>query len=140
VGVCQPTVVVDTAESIYFRRAIGNDFATICRSLKPTSRNILVDMGASLNFHGNKTPAIYLTDNVCQICLPFDHVYAFEITRIEFTRVPDKLHGGLPLINLWHRGQPKEQNESRKMVRENFREDDLVVVKLDIDSKIQLRW
>jgi hypothetical protein len=44
------------------------------------------------------------------------------------------------LINLWHRGQPKEQNESRKMVRENFREDDLVVVKLDIDSKIQLRW
>jgi hypothetical protein len=39
-------------------RLLGNDFATICRSLKPTSRNILVDMGASLNFHGNKTPAI----------------------------------------------------------------------------------
>jgi hypothetical protein len=90
VGV-QPTVVVDTAESIYFRRATGNDFATICRSLKPTSRNILVDMGASLNFHGNKTPAIYLTDMYAKFGLPFDHVYAFEITRIEPEKVYQKI-------------------------------------------------
>jgi hypothetical protein len=43
------------------------------------------------------------------------------------------------LINLGIEANPKSKMNPWKMVRENFREDDLVVVKLDIDSKIQLR-
>jgi hypothetical protein len=100
-------------------------------------------MGASLNFHGNKTPAIYLTDTYAKFGLPFDHVYAFEITRIEPEKVYqkiDKLMAAYHWINLGIEANPKSKMNPWKMVRENFREDDLVVVKLDIDSKIQLRW
>jgi hypothetical protein len=73
-----------------------HDFQSMCHRLKKTSRIVLIDMGASLFFHGGKgrssMPALYLMDLYTKFGMPFDHIYAYEMTPTEpetvFSRVP----------------------------------------------------
>ena len=54
---------------------IVQDFAYMCRKLKKTSRIVLVDMGAALDFHGTgDKPAIYLLSVFAKFGFKFDHI------------------------------------------------------------------
>lgn len=61
---------------------IVHDFESICRSLKPTSRRILIDMGALLDFHGSDQPIVTLLNLYEKFGFHFDHIYAFEKTPV----------------------------------------------------------
>ncbi len=56
------------------------DFETMCRKLKATSQIVLIDMGASLDFHSTGSPIIVLLAEYEKFGFHFDHIYAFEIT------------------------------------------------------------
>ena len=72
-----------------------HDFQPTCHRLKKTSRIVLIDMGASLFFHGEdraSMPALHLMDLFAKFGMPFDHVHACEMTPTEpanvFSKVP----------------------------------------------------
>lgn len=69
-----------------------HDFEAICLSLKPSSRIVLIDMGASLDFHEhdknrNLPPIIELIKTFEKFGFKFDHIYAFEIKEKDPTKV-----------------------------------------------------
>lgn len=117
-----------------------HDFAAICQTLKPTSRTVLVDMGASLEFgfHKDVTPAIYLTDTYKRFGIPFDHIYAYEINQIApkevFKKVPDELMSAYHWINVGVETDINSKLNPWNLIKDNFSEEDLVIVKLDIDN------
>jgi hypothetical protein len=73
-----------------------HDFGTMCRKLKPTSRIVLFDLGASLQFSGSISPAVYLTELFHKFGFPFDHVYAYEINPT----APQKVFDSVPRMIL----------------------------------------
>ena len=116
-----------------------HDFAAMCRKLLPTSRTILVDMGASLDFHGSVgQPAIYLLHIFQKFGFHFDHVYAYEITQNEpsrvFELVPASLQAAYHWINVGVNPDPASPLNPLSMILDNYNEDDFIVVKLDIDT------
>jgi hypothetical protein len=116
-----------------------HDFGAMCRKLKRTSRTVLVDMGASLDFHSGATsPAVYLTELYRKFGFPFDHIYAYEVTpkepKLVFKKVPDHLIASYHWINVGVEKDPTSTLNPLKMLLENFNEDDFIVVKLDIDK------
>jgi hypothetical protein len=116
-----------------------HDFEAMCRKLKRTSRTVLIDMGASLDFHAGKTsPAVYLTELYRKFGFTFDHIYAYEVTPKEpanvFEKVPDHLMAAYHWINVGVETDPKSSLNPLKMILENFNEDDFIVIKLDIDT------
>lgn len=72
-------------------------FGTMCRRLKKTSRIGLVDVGASLDFHGDpmNSPPLYLVSLYRKFGFPFDHIDAFEITQKDsqevFSSIPNNM-------------------------------------------------
>lgn len=58
-----------------------HDFEAMCSNLKPHSRRILLDMGASLQFHDteNSVPIVSLINMYEKFGFKFDHIYAFEL-------------------------------------------------------------
>lgn len=118
---------------------IVHDFSAMCRALTPNSRIVLVDMGASLMFHGGAdSPAVYLTHIYRKFGLPFDHIYAFEITPTAptavFERVPPELLTSYHWINVGVSANPEDRLNPFRMLLSDFTEDDFIVVKLDIDT------
>lgn len=121
-----------------------HDFGALCRKLKPTSRTVFIDMGASLQFHGRtQSPAVHLVELFRKFGVPFDHIYAYEQTQIKpdqvFQKVPDHLRAAYHWINVGVDADPNSSLNPLKMLLENYDKDDLVVIKLDIDhSSIEL--
>lgn len=116
-----------------------HDFEAMCRRLKPTSKMILVDMGASLEFHAAGTqPAMYILNLYQKFGFHFDHIYAFEIKTIPpkdvFAKVPEKLRAAYHWINIGVDSDPQSPNNPLKMILDNYNDDDFVVIKLDIDT------
>jgi hypothetical protein len=116
-----------------------HDFGAMCRKLKRTSRTVLVDMGASLDFHeGTTSPAVYLTELYRKFGFSFDHIYAYEVTLKHpsqvFQKVPDHLKASYHWINVGVDKDPASSLNPLKMLLDNFNEDDFIVVKLDIDT------
>ena len=68
-----------------------HDFEEMCRKLKPTSRRILIDMGASLSFHGSDQPIVTLLKLYKKFGFNFDHIYGYEITFTEPKDVFERL-------------------------------------------------
>jgi hypothetical protein len=108
----------------------------MCHRLKKTSRAALIDMGASLSFHGggkdrSAMPAICLQDLFTKFGTPFDHVHAFEIKPTKpadvFSKVPRER------LSACHADQESHLNPLN-LILDNFNEDDFVIVKLDIDA------
>jgi hypothetical protein len=131
-----------TREALMDLSFLVHDFGAMCRKLKRTSRTVLIDMGASLDFHrgGNiaSMPAVYLTELYRQFGFPFDHIYAHEITPTRpqkvFRKVPDHMRASYHWINVGVDADPTSSLNPFKMLLENFNEDDFIVVKLDIDT------
>jgi hypothetical protein len=118
-----------------------HDFAAMCRRLKPTSRTIFIDMGASLEFRGGKhQQAVYITQLFHKFGFRFDHIYAYEITQQEpekvFSLVPDDLKAAYHWINVGVSPDPDSGMNPLKMLLENYDVDDFVVVKLDVDTPL----
>jgi len=115
-----------------------HDFGTMCRKLKPTSRIVLFDMGARLQFMDVKSPAIYLTELFQKFGFPFDHIYAYEITPTRpanvFQLVPRKLLSAYHWINVGMEATPDSHLNPFTTLLDKFNEDDLILVKLDIDT------
>jgi len=116
-----------------------HDFAHTCRQLKPTSRLVLFDMGASLMFSKKwPSPVLKLVDNFRKFGLPFDHIYAYEVTQQQpadvFIMLPLHMRAAFHWINVGVDSDPKSENNPFKLLLDNYHEDDLIIVKLDIDS------
>lgn len=121
-----------------------HDFGAICRQLKPHSRTVFIDMGASLSFHGNHhtgppPPEVYLTDLYRKFGLNFDHIYAYELvpqnTRAVFEDlVPEHMMAAYHWINVGVDSRPGAKLNPFTMLKKNFLPDDFVVVKLDVDN------
>ena len=60
-----------------------HDFEAMCSNLRPTSKRVLFDLGASLSFHGSEIPIIQLLSEYEKFGFHFDHIYAFEIKFTE---------------------------------------------------------
>ena len=67
-----------------------HDFEAMCRNLKPTSRRVFIDLGASLD-HGTGNPVGWLLGEYEKFGFRFDHIYGFEI---EFAK-PEDVYGHL---------------------------------------------
>jgi len=118
---------------------IVHDFEYMCQQLKPRSRTILLDMGASLDFHaGDTMPAVYLMKEYKRFGFKFDHIYAFEITQAEpkhvFEKVPDEFFPAYHWINVGVSPDSTSKLNPLVSILKTFNEDDLIVVKLDVDT------
>ena len=71
-----------------------HDFEHMCRALKRHSRIVLVDMGASLDFHAHGSSPTLSLYNLChKFGLQFDHIYyAYEKTQA----TPDRAFSLIP--------------------------------------------
>jgi hypothetical protein len=116
-----------------------HDFGAMCRKLKRHSRTVFVDMGAALDFHAaGATPAVYVTHIYHKFGFRFDHIYAYEL-RIKdpkdvYERIPDDLKAAYHWYNVGVDADPNSPNNPLRLIKDNFHEDDFVVVKLDIDT------
>ena len=116
-----------------------HDFDALCHKLKPTSRTVFVDMGASLVFHrGQKSPTLYMLDLYAKFGIKFDHVYAYEMARQNpnhvFDLIPENYESAFHWINVGVASERDDRRNPLKLLLENYEEDDLVVVKLDVDT------
>jgi hypothetical protein len=116
-----------------------HDFAHMCRQLKPNSRTVLFDMGASLMFSTKwPSPVLALVDLFRKFGIPFDHIYAYEVTPQEpnmvFDMVPKHMSAAYHWINVGVDPNPESYSNPFKLLLDTFTEDDLVIVKLDIDT------
>ena len=119
-----------------------HDFQQICYSFTPYSRTIFIDMGASLLFHDNDNPAIYMAQLYKKFGIVFDHVYAYEYTTFtpEQTQslfkelIPDLWKTSYHWINV---GVDEKLNATMNpftMIKQHFLPEDFIVVKLDVDT------
>jgi hypothetical protein len=119
-----------------------HDFGAICRQLQKHSRTVLIDMGASLEFHPGldvaSQPAMYLPAIFERFGMPFDHIYAYEITKQDpdqiYKLVPDKLKAAYHWINVAVDPKPGASMNPLTMLLQTYHPDDMVVVKLDVDT------
>lgn len=113
-----------------------HDFAAMCRRIKRTSRFILVEMGASLEFHKGQQPAIYFADLYRKFGLPFDHIYAFEVTAKPpddvYQIIPENLLAAYHWINVGVESDPQSQLNPLKLLLDNYNTEDFILVKLDV--------
>jgi hypothetical protein len=115
-----------------------HDFEAMCQMLKPTSRIILIDMGASLEFHGTNQPMIELMNLYEKFGFQFEHIHAFEVTPTDPVHVYEKLpENFIPAYHWINVGVSKEKGHKLNPLHsllKTFDEDDLVLVKLDVDT------
>jgi hypothetical protein len=121
-----------------------HDFNHMCRKLKRTSRTILIDMGASLDFHERwnndlkDMPAVYLVELYRKFGFPLDHIYAFEKVGADpeevYKRLPEHWLTSYHWINVGVDADPNSRLNPLKWILDTFDEDDLIIVKLDIDT------
>ena len=133
--------LVDTSDEILMTiDYLVHDFEAMCSKLKPTSRLVLIDMGASFTYKINGGKAmIDLINTYKKFGFYFDHIYGFEANFQE----PGTLYKDLlpvDLIPSYHwintgvmADKDNKMNPLYSIV-EKFEEDDFVVVKLDIDT------
>ncbi len=117
-----------------------HDFEAMCHNLKPHSRRILIDMGASLSFHGKADqPIVRLLSLYEKFGFHFDHIYGFEVTYtkpgdVYQNLLPEKYFPNYHWINTGvSKGEDDKMNPLRSILQQ-FLEDDMIVVKLDIDT------
>jgi hypothetical protein len=117
-----------------------HDWPVMCRRLTPFSRTIFIDMGASLEFHSQSdiTPAVYILEMYKKFGFQFDHIYAFEVTEQDpskvFEMVPSELLSKYHWINAGVEADPESKMNPLRMLLDQFTEEDFIVVKLDIDT------
>jgi hypothetical protein len=121
-----------------------HDFEAMCHNLKPTSRRVLIDMGASLQFHkkgenDNFQPIIWLIKLYEKFGFYFDHIYGFEMKFVQpqdvyGKMIPEEYMESYHWINIGVEHDENSKFNPLKSILRKFNEDDLIIVKLDIDT------
>ena len=117
-----------------------HDFEAMCNNLKPHSKTVLIDMGASLQFHGGGSqPMIQLMDQYEKFGINFDHIYAFEMTPTDPKKVyenllPERFMASYHWINVGVTAEEGHKLNPLHSILKKFSPDDFIVVKLDIDT------
>ena len=122
-----------------------HDFEAMCHSIQPTSRTILIDLGASLSYHVNTKvkadipPIVQLLDLYEKFGFHFDHIYGFEVTFAEPNVVfnhllPKKYMHNYHWINTGVDSTPGHNLNPLDSILRNYNKDDFVVIKVDIDT------
>ena len=115
-----------------------HDFEAMCHLLKPHSKLILIDMGASLDFHDTNQPIVNLLELYEKFGFHFDHIYGFEISKEDpdkvFDLLPEKYLPAYHWINVGVSDKKGHKLNPLDSILRHFDEDDLIVVKLDIDT------
>ena len=118
-----------------------HDFESMCLKLKPSSQIVLIDMGASLAFHDDSgsQPIMTLMANFEKFGFFFDHIFAFEVTEQNPTKVyrdllPEKYLSSYHWINTGVSADKGDKMNPLYSIISKFHEDDLIIVKLDIDT------
>lgn len=128
-------LVCDNIKHLFDLDYMIHDFSALCFNLKPHSRIVFVDMGASLQ-RENPVPGLIALYE--KFGFKFDHIYAYEIlktdTEVAFGSVPDEWMSKYHWINMGVDPDPEGKFNPLKMIADKFNEDDLVVVKLDVDT------
>ena len=115
------------------------DFEAMCCKLKPHSWIILLDMGASLEFQGTTQPIMELISLYEKFRFIFDHVYAFDITfqkpEIVAEKLPEKyFDSSYHWINVGVSAEEGHKLNPLHSIMKKFNKDDLIIVKLDVDT------
>lgn len=115
-----------------------HDYEAMCLGLKPHSRRIFIDLGASLN-HGTGNVVGQLLDEYERFGFRFDHIYAYEMN---FTN-PEDVYGSLLAekymtsyhwINVGANPEVGHRLNPLHSILEQYNEDDFVVFKMDVDT------
>jgi hypothetical protein len=130
-----------------------HDFYTLCRNhIKLQGRHsppriVLFDLGASLNFHHlsssdssvQQEPMMQIIALFAKFGFPFDHIYAYEKKatdpQVVFgERLPVALMPAYHWINVGVVAEPGHRLNPFTTLLEKYTKDDIVIVKLDIDT------
>jgi hypothetical protein len=120
-----------------------HDFEHLCfHQLQPHSRTVFIDMGASLKFHGDSDsraqPMVDLIRLYQKFGITFDHIYGFEIKKISakeaYQLIPQEYMASYHWINVGVSHQRGHKKNPLDSIVRKFHPDDLVIVKLDIDT------
>lgn len=130
---------VDKIPQLMQIRYLVHDWAHMCRQLLPTSKTVFIDMGASLQFHGNHpSPALVLLEQFRRFGIKFDHIYAYEMLPhdplLVQNAIPKQFKSAYHWINVGVQPLETSPHNPWNLLLDNFTEDDLVIVKLDIDT------
>lgn len=94
--------------------------------------------GADVSFHPEGASTFWLVDLYQKFGFSFDHIYAYEMTQIKpktvFSNIPKRFEASYHWINVGVSADIYSRQNPFNMLKENFNEDDLVIVKLDIDT------
>ena len=72
-------LVKNSRPVLMFLDYLIHDFEAMCRNLKPHSKRVLIDLGASLTFTGmRKQPLMNLVSTYEKFGFNFDHIFGFE--------------------------------------------------------------
>lgn len=115
-----------------------HDFEAMCRALKPTSKRILIDMGASLDFDTTHQPIMFLLNQFEKFGFRFDHIYAFEVKGAKpqhvYDMIPQKYMSSYHWINVGVTAEEGHKLNPLHSILKQFDPNDFIVVKLDIDT------
>jgi len=121
---------------LFEQNYIVHDYEAMCKQLKPTSRRVFIDIGASMKRENN--PLTSFLAEFKKFGFHFDHIYAFEITPFQAKEVyedilPDEYMASYHWINTGVKAGAEDKLNPLHSILRKFNEDDFVVVKLDID-------
>ena len=118
-----------------------HDYEAMCRNLKPTSKRVLFDLGATLNLgKANGLPIMMqLMEEYEKFGFVFDHIYAFEVTKKDAQQIyekllPAKYFASYHWINVGVNAEEGNRMNPINSILDKFDEDDFIVFKLDIDT------
>ncbi len=125
-----------------------HDFEAMCHKIHPYSTTVLIDMGASLSFHQDQdnplldvdeNPIVYLLQMYETFGIHFDHIYSFEAAFTHPDEVfekllPEKYMTSYHWINTGVDSEKNGKLNPLHSILRHFKEDDFVVIKLDIDT------
>jgi len=123
--------------SLFKQDFILHDFEAMCKKLKPTSKRVFIDIGASMN--REKNPLVTFLAEFKKFGFHFDHIYAFEVAAFDAKDVyknilPDEYMANYHWINTGvEAGKEDKMNPLHSILRK-FKEDDFIIIKLDIDT------
>ena len=134
-----PKFCLEGGQHIMSLQYLLHDFHALCQMLQPNSQTIFVDMGASLTFHGGRqTPVFDILDLFRKFGFKFDHIYGYELVQQDpyqvWDLVPKYYQAAYHWINVGVASEPNHHRNPFQLILDNFNEEDLIIVKLDIDS------
>mmetsp|Transcript_16627 Transcript_16627/g.20317 ORF Transcript_16627/g.20317 Transcript_16627/m.20317 type:complete len:442 (+) Transcript_16627:173-1498(+) len=142
-----PDFCFDTSdkEALMDMTYLIHDFEAMCLTIQPTSRMILIDMGASLSYHDEKEvkaevpPIVHLLNLYEKFGFQFDHIYGFEVSFTEPNRVfnellPKKYMPSYHWINAGVSSEIGHVLNPLDSILRQYNKDDFIIVKVDIDT------